>query len=110
MTALSAIRKKAREEYPGFELEFDSGQTVTLKSFMDLDDIEFKQFNASQKKLSQLDESEDLENLKEEFVNLLAGVSTDKALTAVELDKESMGTLSILFRDYATSVQDAAKS
>lgn len=110
MTALSALRQKALDEYPGFPLEFDSGDGVLLKSFMTLDDTELKLFNQSQKRLSSLDEGEDVEALKAEFVNILAGVSTDKAATAKELDKESFGTLALLFKEYASSAQDASKS
>jgi hypothetical protein len=113
VTALSALREKAAARYPDYILELDEGYQVTLKSVMTLDDEELRFFNTSQKKLAELDQSDDkgeVENLKAEMVNLLSGVSSDRARTAEILNGESIGTLSILFEEYAGSLSEGAKS
>lgn len=110
MTALSQFRTQSTEKYPGTPITFDDGVTVNLKSIMDLDDQELKDFTASQKRLTALDASEDVAELKNEFVTTLAGLSSDKAKTAKELDKEALGVLTEIFKEYSASAQDAAKS
>lgn len=110
MIALKALRQKALDNYPGFDLELDSGDVVTFRSFMALDDDELKDFNTSQKRLSAMDDAEDIEALKAEFVTILAGVTNDKAKVAKALDKESFGTLSFLFKEYSKTARDAGKS
>lgn len=110
MTALSQFRNQSASKYPGTPITFNDGTTVTLKSMMDLDDTELKNFSDSQKRLAALDKSEDLFLLKAEFVATLSGLSTDKAKTATELDKEALGVLTEIFKEYSASAQDAAKS
>lgn len=110
MTALSQFRSKSTEKYPGTPVTFDDGVTVNLKSIMDLDDKELKDFTESQKRLTALDASDDVAALKHEFVSTLAGLSSDKAKTATELDKEPLGVLTEIFKEYSASAQDAAKS
>lgn len=110
MTALSAIEEKASELYPSYPLEIGDGTTITLKSMMDLDDTELKLFNASQKRLTAMDESEDVEKLKEEFVSILAGVSDDKARLTEILSGKTLGVLTVLFKDYAGALEEGTKS
>lgn len=110
MTALSQFRNQSAAKYPGTQITFDDGSSVTLKSMMDLNDAELKDFSDSQKRLTALDESDDVSELKGEFVATLAGLSTDKAKTATELDKEPLGVLTEIFKEYSASAQDAAKS
>lgn len=110
MIALAALRKKADEQYPGIEMELEDGKSVTFRSVMSLSDTEMDQFTQSHKKLATLDEGDDLVALKQELVSILAGVSTDKALTAKCLDKESFGTLMLIFREYGSTTSDASKS
>lgn len=110
MTALSALRAKAATKYPSFELELDGGFTVTLKSLMLLDDAELKQFNDSQKKLVAMDEEDDVEASKAVFVDILSGISSDRAATSEALDREPLGVLALLFEEYAAASGDASKS
>jgi hypothetical protein len=110
MTALSAFRAKSAEKYQAMPLEFDDGTSVILKSIMDLTKDELKLFNDSQKRLQKSDESDDLEEVRSEFVSALAGVSSDKAATAAALDQESLGVLTQLFEAYASSLSEGAKS
>lgn len=110
MTALSQFRAQSAAKYPGTPIEFDDGTSVLLKSIMDLNDDELGQFNASQKRLAALDEDQDVVALKNEFVSTLSGLSTDKAKTATELEKEALGVLTSIFKEYSTAATDAAKS
>lgn len=111
MTALSALRSKAAEKFKPYELDFEDGQApAQLKSIMDLSKEELAQFNASQKRLTAMDESEDLEGLREEFVSALSGVSDDKARVAEGLGSESLGVLTVIFEEYAGSLAEGAKS
>ena len=111
MTALSALRTKAAEKYKPYELDFEDGQgPAHLKSIMDLTKEELAQFNVSQKRLSSMDESEDLEGLREEFVSALAGVADDKARVAEGLASESLGVLTVIFEEYAGSLAEGSKS
>lgn len=112
MSALSALRVKSAEKYPGYELDLEDGQgPVQLKSIMDLDKDEITLFSASQKRLTASDENEDLEGSREEFISLLAGVSSDKARVAAALEGEALGVLMVLFDEYRDSISpDASKS
>lgn len=112
MTALSAFRKKAAEKHVGFPLDFDSGVSVELKSILMLDEEELRLFNASTKRLGAMDEDEegDLEELRQEFITTLAGVSSDKAATVAGLAHEPLGVLTVIFEDYAGALSDGTKS
>jgi hypothetical protein len=109
MTALSAFRTKAAEKNKAFPIEFET-TSVFLKSILMLDETELKQFNDSTKRLAALDEEDDLEKLRQEFISTLSGVSSDKALTAAELAHEPIGVLTAIFEDYAGALSDGAKS
>jgi hypothetical protein len=110
MTALSAFRTKAAEKHKAFPLEFENGQAVELKSILMLSELELKQFNDSTKRLSALDDEDDLEELRQEFISTLSGVSSDKAITAEGLAHEPIGVLTVIFEDYAGALSDGAKS
>lgn len=113
MTSRSELRALAAAKYPDYKLDLEDGQPeVSLKSIMDLDSDELRQFNESQKRLTSSDESDDLLLTREEFISLLAGVSSDKARTAASLEGETLGYLTILFEQYSTSLkaEEATKS
>jgi ABC-type Mn2+/Zn2+ transport system ATPase subunit len=111
MTALSAFRTKAAEKHVAFPIDLDEGETVTLKSILMLDEVELKLFNESTKRLAAMDEDEsDLEELREEFISTLSGVSSDKAKLAQALAKEPLGVLTVIFEDYAGALSDGTKS
>lgn len=110
MTALSEFRKKASEKYTPFPLELEDGTALTLKSILQLDKEELRLFNVSSKKLAALDDEEDLEALREEFVSILSGVCSNKQALADALEGESIGTLVTIFEYYAGALSDGAKS
>jgi hypothetical protein len=110
MTALAALRAKAAEKYKPYPIEFDDGTSVTLQSILELSKDDLAAFNASSKRLSALEEDQDLDVLREEFISILAGVSSDKALTASKLEAEGLGTLTVIFEDYAGSLSEGTKS
>jgi hypothetical protein len=112
MSALSALRAKSAEKYPGYELDLEDGQgPVQLKSIMDLDKEEIRLFSASQKRLTASDENDDLEGSRAEFISLLAGVSSDKVRVSNALEAEALGVLMVLFEEYSGSISaDASKS
>lgn len=110
MTALSAIVAQAAAEFPSFPLSFDDGVEVQLKSVMDLSDDELKQFSDSRKALESSNGTEDVAAMKSTFVDILAGVSSDRAKTASELTKVSLGVLTVLFKQYVASNEGAEKS
>ena len=111
MTALSAFRTKAAEKHTAFPIELDSGESISLKSILMLDEVELKQFNDSTRRLAALDEAEnDLEGLRQEFISTLAGVSSDKAKLADGLKDLPIGVLTVIFEDYAGALSDGAKS
>lgn len=111
MTALSEFRNKAIEKNKPFPIEFEDGSSVNLKSILLLDKEELKLFNASLKRLQKEDEDEtDVEQVRAEFVSTLAGVADDKKLAAKMLDKESVGTLTAVFEEYASALSEGTKS
>lgn len=110
MTAFSAIQAKAADLYPSFPIDFEDGTTITLKSMMELDDVELKLFSESQKKLSELDESDDISSMREEFISILCGVSDNKTRLAEILKVQNLGVLTTLFKEYAGALKEGTKS
>jgi len=110
MTALSVLRAKALAKYAPYQLELDDGSNVELKSVMVLSDEELKQFTNTQKTLNQLDEADDTAGVKAEFVNLISGVSSDRARTAEALDREPLGVLTVILEEYVGSLSEGTKS
>lgn len=110
MTALATLRAKAAEKYKPYPIEFEDGTSVFLQSILDLPKDDLSAFNAGSKRLAALDDEEDLNALRDEFISLLSGVSSDKALTASKLDAESLGVLTVIFEEYAGALSEGAKS
>lgn len=110
MASIAEYKARTEAKHPPFPIELDETTLVTLKSIMLLDKDELSLFNASQKKLAKMDEDEDLENMRSEFVSILAGVSSDKAVLAKALDVLPIGVLTEIFTDYASSLKEGAKS
>lgn len=115
MTALSELRARAAEKFPGLPLEFDDGSKVVLKSLMSLSKDELKKFNDSQKRLAALEDDKDqgvdtLEKTRKELVDCLASVADDKAAARKGLSDEGLDLLSVVFEEYSTSTGDASKS
>jgi len=111
MVALSAYYDRVRKENPGLELEFDNGDTTILRPIALLNDVETRQLRTSYKTLEAYDSREDEASVdpadvRSEIVNLLAGVSTDKARTAAELDRLPLGVLMKIFEDWGGKEKD----
>lgn len=110
MSAISEIRAKAAEKYPAYTLDLDTGESVTLKSIMELDDKALADFSETQKRLTELETSEDLAGLRTEFVTALAQVSDNPTAVRENLSKETLGVVAVLFEEYTASLNDASKS
>lgn len=112
MSALSALRTKAAAKYPSYELDLEDGQSpAILKNIMFLDKDELTLFSASQKRLKEDDENDDLEATRSELISLIAGVSSDKARVAEKLEVEPLAVVVAVFEEYAASAsEDATKS
>lgn len=110
MSALSALRAKAAVKYPAYQLDLENGSLVTLKSVMSLDKAALKAFSESQKRLAEVDESEDLEELRQEFITVLAQVSNDPQAVKAGLDNEELGVITVIFEEYTESLNAGTKS
>lgn len=110
MSALSALRIKAAEKYPAYSLDLENGTIVTLKSIMDLDDAALDTFSESQKRLTSLEDSDDLTELRTEFVDVLALVSDNPAAVQAALMHETLGVITVVFQEYTESLNAASKS
>lgn len=110
MPAISALRNKSAEKYPAYPLDFENGDTVTLKSIMDLDDAALKIFSDSQKRLAEVEESDDLALLRSEFVDVLAQVSDNPEAVRRGLAKETLGVITVVFEEYTESLNAGTKS
>jgi hypothetical protein len=112
MSALSALRTKAADKYPSYDMDLEDGQSpAVLKNIMFLDKEELQLFSASQKRLKDDDENDDLEATRAELISLIAGVSSDKARVAEKLEAEALAVIVLVFEEYAGSLsEDATKS
>lgn len=117
MTALSQYYDRVRKENPGLDLAFDDGQSVNLKPVALLSDDETRMLRRSIRNLAAFDQADDAgeevdpTQVRDELVSLLAGVSTDRVLTANELSKCPLGVLMAIFQDWTgAGSEDATKS
>jgi hypothetical protein len=110
MTALATLRAKAAEKYKPYSIEFEDGTATLLQSILALGKDDLTAFNAGSKRLASLDDEEDLNALRDEFISLLSGVSEDKAATAAHLGNESLAVLTVIFEEYAGALSEGAKS
>lgn len=115
MTALSELRTRAAEKFPGLPLEFDDGTSAVLKSLMSLSKDELKKFDASQKRLAALETEKDagvdvLEKTRVELVDCLVSVADDKNSARRGLSNEALDVLSVVFEEYSGTTGGAAKS
>lgn len=108
--ALSALRERAREEFPGLDIDLDNGEVIHLLPVTELSDTQLDRFTAAQTNLAESDEAENLKALRAAFVDVLSEVSTDRARTEAVLEAESLGVLITIFRAYSESVSSGSKS
>ena len=110
MSTASAIRAKAAAKYPAYPIDFEDGASIVLRSVMELSDNELKDFTQSSKDLSKADESDDVSELKTQFVETLAKVSDNPKMAASKLSGESLGFLTVVFTEYAEGLSAGSKS
>jgi hypothetical protein len=112
MTAIAELRKKAAEKFEGFEVEFET-DTVRLKNLLALDEKETANFNATQKFLTELDESDedsDVDKYRAQLVDCLVSVAEDKRKARKLLGHESVALLMVILEEYGASIAEATKS
>jgi translation elongation factor EF-1alpha len=108
--AIAALRAKAAEEFPGLDIDLESGETIRLVAVTELSDEQLDRFTDAQNRLSDSDEQEDLKGLRRTFVEVLALVSTNPDRAREVLANESLGVLIVVFREYSKTVSDGSKS
>lgn len=110
-TALSEFRARARLEYPGLDIDLENGFSIRLRSVTELDDDELGRFSEAQAQLERNDEGNDLAEARRSFVNVLAEVSDNPDATRAAFQREDLGTLTMIFKEYSSALSDtAAKS
>lgn len=110
MTALSKYRQVVTEKYPPTVLEFDDGSSASILSVQSMTDQQFVEFGEAHKTLSESDDSEDYVAIKSSMVELLAISSDNPEAVRTNLGHESLGVLTLIYKDYTESLNDATKS
>lgn len=114
MTAISELRKKAAEKFSGFDIEFDNGDKVRLKSLMELTEQELSKFQAFQEDVSKAgeedEEDQDIEAYRSKLVDGLTLVADDKRRARKGLTGESLALLLVVFEEYTEVLNSATKS
>lgn len=106
--ALSTYRQKAREEFPGIDLDLEDGSTLSLRSITDLDDDQLKRFVEVQALVEAANDDTNLLGAKDSFVLMLSEVSSDPEKAKTIFQAETLGTLMVLFQEYGDTVTDSA--
>lgn len=103
--SFTTFQDRAKQNYPGVDIDFPDGRTLRLQPVFELDDDQLTLFSEAQTKLAESDENgRDLRELKYRFVDFLSVVSNDPPLARSVFSGESLGTLTEIFKEYSDSV------
>lgn len=108
--AYDALLAEAEERYPSFPITFPDGIVVELRSSLDLNDAETEELNTIQTRLTELDETSNVSELRETYLDALALIAKDGAQARIKFTEVPLKAIVLLFEKYNENTPGATKS
>lgn len=107
MSAITELRKKAEEKFPGYPVDFEDGTSIKLKAATNFTESEREAFNERVQVIESYTKEDGVTSTQAhtDLVEALASVADDADKARVELAKESIALLYVIFDEYGKHIQ-----